>query len=387
MTVKLYWADPYKKEFEAEVLKLREEGIVLNQTLFYPLSGNQLSDKGYLMKEKLKIEVEKVSLEDNEIIHHISPEFLDIIKIGDKVVGKIDWEYRYGLMKSHTSQHIFSAVAKEMFDADTVRANINFEEVTLHLSKEIDLEELKSAIKEINKFCTLENFNINSRMATAKEVHNISDKIRGNIPEKNKIRIIEIENLDSVCCGGTHVYNSTEIGLIFLYEFKKKKEIKYYVGNQALKAFAELNLETLGSSNLLDIPLSKLNAQISKQEQEISYLSKQNQEMVLHILNLTSSHPIAKTGDLSVYFLEFEIDHRLLRKAFNEYPSNSLLILKMTNNKVKILSNSKKADANGLLQSLLSKYGGKGGGNPTSAQGSLEEDLIDIISEIKLILE
>ena len=67
----------------------------------------------------------------------------------------------------------------------------------------------------------------------------------------------------------------------------------------------------------------------------------------MDILTLTSSNPIAKFNDISIYILELEIDHRILRKAFNEYPSNSLLYLKMTNNRVKILSNIKKVDAFG----------------------------------------
>jgi len=386
MTVKLYWVDSYKQEFEAEVISLTEDGIILNQTLFYPFSGNQLNDKGYLLKEKLRIDIEKVNLEDDEIIHHISPNFLDKIKVGDKVVGKIDWEYRYGLMKSHTSQHIFSAIVKKNFDADTIRANIDFEEVSLHISKEISLDQLKSVLREINEICVLRNLNINSRMVSDKEVKTFSNKVRGIIPDKKKIRIIEIEHLDSVCCGGTHIHNSTEIGLLFIYEFKKKKEIKYYVGNKSLRAFTELNVDMLGSANFLEIPLSKLNTQIKKRQQEISSLLKQNQEMIMDILTLTSSNPTAKFDDITIYILELEVDHRILRKAFNEYPSNSLLFLKMTNNRVKILSKIERVGANGILQSLISKYGGKGGGNPASAQGTLEEELINIISELESIL-
>ena len=50
MTEKLYWDTPYETSFEAVVLELTPEGIILDKTLFYPEGGNQTSDKGFIIK-------------------------------------------------------------------------------------------------------------------------------------------------------------------------------------------------------------------------------------------------------------------------------------------------------------------------------------------------
>ena len=98
MTKKLFWTQPYDKEFKATIIAVRKEGIVLDQTLFYPRSGGQASDRGILKMGNLKFDVEAVSKDGDEIIHQITTDFRDNMNVGDKIIGIIDWEYRYGLM-------------------------------------------------------------------------------------------------------------------------------------------------------------------------------------------------------------------------------------------------------------------------------------------------
>ena len=123
MTEKLYWKTPYDTSFKAKVIGVKEEGVILDRTLFYPQGGGQVSDKGVLDKEGLILKVETVSKEGNDIIHHISSNVESKIKIGDKVTGEIDWNYRYGVMRAHSSQHILSALIKNKFNIDFFSMN------------------------------------------------------------------------------------------------------------------------------------------------------------------------------------------------------------------------------------------------------------------------
>ncbi|MFX0059967.1 MAG: alanine--tRNA ligase-related protein [Candidatus Hodarchaeota archaeon] len=387
MTKKLYWIDPYQQKFKAEVIGINRKGITLNQTLFYPLSGNQLNDKGILVIGKSRIIIKEVSLEDDKIIHHISPESLNKIKIGDKVDGEINWEYRYGLMKAHTSQHIFSAIFKNKFKINTERANINFEDVSLHISEEISYSQLKSALECLNLICNKYNRNISAKLISAKDLESKSKEIRGDCPKKDPIRVIEIQDLDLVCCGGTHVNNSNEIGPVFLYEFKRGKEIKYCVGTRALEKISEFNTKILDMANFIEEPIETFNEKYKMKSDELVLVQNQNKDQLLQILNLSKAFPKEVINGISVYLLNYMIDHKLLKKSFSDYPENSLLLLLTDDKRLKIHSNSEKVNAELILKSLILKFGGKGGGNPKSAQGSLENTPVNLMKEINLILE
>ena len=126
-------------------------GVILDRTLFYPQGGGQVSDIGKLDKEGLILKVETVFKEGNDIIHQISSSVESKIKIGDTVTGEIDWNYRYGVMRAHSSQHILSALIKNNFDIDTAHATISFEDTSLQIARDISDNQFKEILSEFVK--------------------------------------------------------------------------------------------------------------------------------------------------------------------------------------------------------------------------------------------
>ncbi|MHA1490546.1 MAG: alanine--tRNA ligase-related protein [Promethearchaeota archaeon] len=382
-TDKLYWENPYKKEFEAEVVNMNSSGVSLNQTLFYPRGGGQSSDIGFITINNFRFKVDKVTKTEIGILHHIS-DFQDKIRIGDYVFGQIDWDYRYGLMKAHSSQHVFSAVILKNLGIETAKVNINFEEVSIQLAEKITLDQLANALNEINRICQSKNYKITSKLTSKVELLEDSVKIRGKIPKKDSVRIIEINGCDKVCCGGLHVKNSSEIGIIYVNEFNKGKIIKYSVGNRAIKDLSGSNLVNLAIKNKLNNPREILDAINSKLEL-ISKLQKNNENLTFKLLELLSENPIYY-HNISIYILNFEIDFNLLKKAFKDFTLNSIIIVNNLE-RIRILSNCKDVDSNQILQSLIKKYGGKGGGSSYTAQGILNQRSYDFLSDLKKILK
>ena len=386
MTKKLYWENPYETKFAAKVTSIKDNGIVLDKTLFYPESGNQLSDKGNLKIDIHDFKIENVIKEGSEIIHQISSKLKDRVKIGDKVEGVIDWEYRYGLMKAHSSQHIFSAMLKKAYDIDTVRANLNFEEVFLQISQKVDLIQLKEILYEVNTLCTVKDLEITSRIIPQNEVKEIVREIRSNIPNEPHVRLMKIENLDLVCCSGTHVKNTTEIGNLFIFDFKKGTEIRYYVGIKSLSISSSINVDTISLSNILNTPVDKFQEKVTKHLELLE--NSQNLQKVLSnkLLELTSKLPSKIVNNISLFYIDFDVDIKIINKMLSIFPQNSLLIVEMGDNKIRLLSMSGKIDANEILQKLITKYKGKGGGNPKSAQAVLEKMPENLIYEIEQTL-
>jgi len=187
MTKKLFWDKPYDIHFEAEIIGIDRDGILLDRTLFYPQGGGQESDKGKLEKGGLIFNVESVSKEGEDIIHHISSDMSNKIKVGDIITGEIDWNYRYGVMRAHSSQHIVSALIKNKFDIDTAHATISFEDVSLQIAQAISDDQFKEVFKEFNRICTIENHEFQTKVVHRDEIDINQKQIRGKIPEQGKV--------------------------------------------------------------------------------------------------------------------------------------------------------------------------------------------------------
>jgi len=386
MTIKLYWESAYETQFTAKVISIKEKGILLDKTLFHPESGNQISDRGYLQINDLKIEVKHVVKEGDDILHQVSSEFKKKFNIGNQVKGEIDWEYRYGIMKAHTSQHIFSAVIKNKYNIDTERANLSFEDVFLKISQKIDYEQLKRILIEVNKICNTQNFSLNAKIIPREEAVKASEKIRSVIPDDSHIRLMEIKEIDLVCCGGTHVKNTTEIGTIFIYEFKKGNEIRYVVGNKALEMSSNMDLDLIALANEINSPVFNLKELLKKRIDHIENIQEQHKDLSIKLLESISKSPLKIINDVSFFYIDFEVDRKILNKSLDNFPSNSLIVVKFESNKIKILSPKEIVDSNQLLQKLIKKYGGKGGGNPKSSQGFIEKMPENVLSEIESLL-
>lgn len=113
MTEKLFNIDPYIKEFEATVVTINSDQIILDRTAFYAESGGQVGDTGFLNQTKV-INTKFDEKEKKENIIHIiegEPDF----KPGDKIIGKIDWDRRYRIMKNHAASHIMEYFLYQTF--------------------------------------------------------------------------------------------------------------------------------------------------------------------------------------------------------------------------------------------------------------------------------
>ena len=387
MTQKLYWEDPYAVDFTAKVVSMQKGGIILDRTLFFPLSGNQASDRGILQHGEDQSSVDAVEIIDGDIVHHVSSEFIKKVKIGDDIIGKIDWENRYGVMKAHSSQHIFSAIFLELYNAKTSRANIDFEEVSIQLDYPINDQQLLEGLKKLNEICTSINKDITAEIYNKEELSKIKNSIRSEIPEKEEVRLIKVDDLDLVCCGGTHLKKSIEIGSVILTDFKKGTNIRYYVGKKALDLISNLNVDLLNLSDKLNIALVKIPDKIQSSLAELEENKHLIENLKANNLVLTSKCPSEVHEGYYLFLIEYQVDSKILKKTMEQFPINSLLIIKLGETRYQIVSLSEKVSANEVVQALISKFGGKGGGSNFTAQVNLNNVPPNLISELKWFLD
>ena len=140
MTEKLYYSDPFLKEFTATVLACEEAKggfkVVLDRTAFYPEGGGQAADKGTLGG----IEVLHVHEDGERVLHRMAQP----LTVGETVTGIIDYDHRFDLMQQHTGEHIVSGVEHKMFGCENVGFHLSTDIVTLDFDKELTAEQIMS---------------------------------------------------------------------------------------------------------------------------------------------------------------------------------------------------------------------------------------------------
>ena len=222
----LYLHDCYLKEWDA-VVKAVDKGkyIVLDKTAFYPNAGGQPYDTGVMVKDGTAYKVVYVGKFGDNISHEVDKEGL---KVGDKVHCTLDWDRRYKLMRMHTAAHILSRVIYDDVGANTSGNQLELDKSRIDFTlDEFDRDKISEWFEKSNEIIK-GNRPVKTTLMPRQEAFEIPDLIRtakNLIPESVKtIRIVDIKDLDTQACGGTHLKSTGEIkGLEFIKAENKGK--------------------------------------------------------------------------------------------------------------------------------------------------------------------
>lgn len=223
MTELLYQLDSYLREFTATVTAVDAEAraVYLDRTAFYPGGGGQPCDAGVLQADGVTYPVKEVRKGN---AHIIDGEALPAV--GSSVIGVLDWERRFQLMRTHTAMHILCGVVWRDYSAAVTGGNME----PLAGRMDFEFERLPpEVIAEIEQKINVEIAaarDVRVRILPREEAFQIPDLIRTKInllPEGiAEVRTVEIVGLDLQADGGTHVANTREVGHIRITDYKSK---------------------------------------------------------------------------------------------------------------------------------------------------------------------
>ncbi|MCL7392637.1 MAG: alanyl-tRNA editing protein [Thaumarchaeota archaeon] len=220
-TKKLYLDDSYKKEAESHVLRwIKDTGrkgyVVVRETIMHPKSGAQPSDHGVLESAGITFIVNKV-MEYNGVIVHYGEISGGDFKEEDCVKLRLDWERRYKIMRTHTAGHIVDyavvTIYGRPFQSQSAMHDVGygFQEYIGEYSGD-----LKERIEEVANEVVMSNKPVFAEYVNA---HELSNRVFGapnlaRLPRLDVYRIVVIEGINAIPCGGTHVKNTSEVGRI-----------------------------------------------------------------------------------------------------------------------------------------------------------------------------
>ena len=229
-TEKLYYADPFLKEFTATVLDCQagKNGytVTLDRTAFYPEGGGQPADHGTLDGAA----VTDVHEKNGVIFHNVDR----AVEIGKTVSGFIDWARRFDHMQQHSGEHICSGLICGRYGCDNVGFHMGTDIVTIDFNADIPWEELLEIEGQANRYIQ-EDHPIDIQFHRGAELDAID--YRSKKPLEGDVRIVAFPGADCCACCGTHVLRSGQVGLVKFLSVQKFRDgvrIELLCGQRAL---------------------------------------------------------------------------------------------------------------------------------------------------------
>jgi alanyl-tRNA synthetase len=370
MTDRLYYTDPYTRDFQATVIDRTQDSrrVYLDRTAFYPTSGGQQFDTGVLGGVRV-LDV----VDEGERIAHV----LDAPLVADRVTGQVDWARRFDHMQQHTGQHLLSAVVADLLGYQTVAVHFGKEISTLDLdAASMSLEETQRVEEKANEI-----IGQNRQVQISFEDPQQAVGLRKASERTGTIRIITIGDLDRSACGGTHVRATGEIGSLLIRKVERVRKgirVEFLCGSRASRrARADYNLITR-LANDFSAAAEELPQLITRQKEDLRHITGLARELEAK-LDLSRARELyaaarpESTGLRRVTVREDQVPLEALRGLGQAVTSMPLAVFvgAVSSPPAVLLATSPDTgiDAGAMLKSLLASVGGRGGGSARLAQG------------------
>ncbi|MBC7128808.1 MAG: alanine--tRNA ligase [Thermoplasmatales archaeon] len=369
-TSKIYYEMPYEKEFNAKVIYKGENFVILDKTLFYPEGGGEKSDTGYLIQNGKKARVIKAEKAGDAILHYIDGE------IGEgEVKGIIDWERRYAMMIHHTATHIINHASRITLGEHVWQAGSELDENEARLDithyKRISVEEAREIEKRANevvrKGIEVKKYFYERNEAEKKYGMRL---YQGGAPKSSVIRVVEIPGIEAEACGGMHIDNTREAGLIKIIGIERVQDgverIRFCAGERAIEYIQKQEEIIRKLAEGLNLQQDKIVSAVEEMEKEIKELRKELRKL---------------KEKISEENAEFYEGIKIINQ--NELVPSS--IKELTKEKAVVVSASIKEE-NAIItlacspdisldcSKIVKTLSQKGGGKRTIAQASIEKD-------------
>ena len=393
MTDRIYYLDPYCRQFDATVTRaLVHEGrpaAILDRTAFYPTSGGQPFDVGHLGTTRVLDTIDV----DEDVVHVLSAP----LEPGAAVTGEIDWRRRFDHMQQHTGQHLLSAAFDRLFDNRTVGFHMGTEVSTIDLARESASAEIERAVDEANRV-VWEDPPVSIRFVSQEEAAALP--LRKEPAREGTLRLVEIAGFDLSACGGTHVSRTGAVGMIAVLSSERLRgglRVTFACGNRALGALRVYRDAVSGSVRTLSVMPADLPSAVERVQTESRDLRKQAKGLQEQVATYEGVRLAANATDVNGVGVVIETvvgwDAGALKGFATAVTANKSVCAVLLSpgppaSIVVACSAGITVDARAVLQQLVGQFGGKGGGKREMAQGGgLTGSVDEIASAARAVLE
>lgn len=270
-------------ESEAEILAVKNEDgkslVVLDKTPFYAESGGQTNDYGYLISGDNQFKVIGLIKINNQTVHIVENKNNVKLQTGDKVKAVIDDLRRWDIMRNHSATHLLHAALRNVLGEHVHQSGsyvgpdrLRFDFTHFEKVSDKQLAEIEAIVNtKIREHLDLQHHK-ETPFEDAKEMGALmffGDKYG------DKVNVVQFGDFTMEFCGGTHVHNTSQIGL-----FKIVSESSIASGVRRIEAVTGAGVEKYISQLEVNVQTQiakteQLNEEKKKLEKELAELKLQ----------------------------------------------------------------------------------------------------------------
>jgi alanyl-tRNA synthetase len=374
--------------------------VLLDKTPFYVEAGGQIDDHGEIITDRSKLKVVDVTKVDNKIIHVVENEQSSPVIPGTNVIAMVDEQRRWDIMRNHTATHFLHSALRHILGTHVHQAGsyvgpdrLRFDFTHFAKLTESELSDIESLVnEELRKSIPLQHHR-NIPFDVAKKMGALmffGDKYG------DKVNVVQFGEFSKEFCGGTHVQNSSQIGL-----FKIINESSIASGIRRIEAVTGSGVEQY-IQHQIEL-LKKHDDKLSELIEEKKKLEKENAELKLkgklgQIDSVVSNYK--DVNGINIYKASVNADNMDELKSFGDELRNKIkngvgVLFSELEGKVGIvcivsddLIKDKKLSAGKIIGEVAKLVGGGGGGRPhlATAGGKDIEKIPSALKEVENII-
>lgn len=379
----IYYEQVHGTEFDAVVLFAEKDVVVLDQTMFYPEGGGQPADRGTIVQSHTSLSVLDVQKLGKIILHRVEGR---LPKVGTIIKGRIDRVRRLAHMRHHTGTHVVLAAARQVLGPHVWQAGAQkgAEDARIDISHFARItDEERRKIEFLANELILQAIPIEKVVLRREEAEKRYGfrLYQGGAPTSRNIRVVRIGDVDAQGCGGTHLDNTGEIGLIKINKTERIQDgvvrIEFSAGIAAVKNIQRMEMLLEDSSSALSVPADQLPKTVTRFFEEWKRLNKVVKELRMGSMDPESLLAKAeKVGDVKIIAVQADMGMNEMigaAKDITDKEPSVVIFVGVTEGQgaqiVVARSPSVKLDAREVIKEAAKTLGGKGGGREHMAQG------------------
>lgn len=394
-----------------ELAEGQQGSIITDKTTFYGTMGGQVGDIGEILgTDGSKFEVLETVHVANGRTAHVGKVVSGSFKVSDKVSLNVDADNRAKTCRNHSATHLLQKALQEVLgdgveqagsyqDPDKTRFDFSYHQA-------MTAEEIEKVETIVNKKI-LEALPVVTKEMSIEEAKKTGAMALFGEKYGETVRVVNMGDFSIELCGGTHVSNTSHIGLFKIVSESGVaagvRRIEALTGDNARAYYKNVENNLSDAAKALKTTPADVIAHIKKLQDELKALKSENE-------SLKSKEAQAALGDVMDQVVEVK-GVKLLATAVKGVDMNGLrdlgdqlktklgdgvvVLISEADGKVNLVTmatdgaQAKGAHAGNLVKAIAPKVGGGGGGRPNMAQagGKNPAGIPDAIAEAKAVLE